>query len=59
MDPMNGHFSPINGLKSVNGIQFSHCGTPTNLIFAHRDRSYKGQKVLIFSFPRSGRHLVC
>ncbi len=26
MDPMNGHFSPINGLKFVNGI----------LIFAHR-----------------------
>ncbi len=37
MDPVNGHFSPINGLESVNGIQFSLCGTPTNLIFAHRD----------------------
>ncbi len=37
MDPMKGHFSPINGLESVNGIQFSLCGTPTNLIFAHRD----------------------
>ncbi len=37
-DPMNnGHFSPINGLKSVNGIQFSLYGTPTNLIFVHRD----------------------
>ncbi len=36
MDPMNGHFSPINGLESVNGIQFSLCGTPTNLIFAYR-----------------------
>ncbi len=36
MDPINGHFSPINGLESVNGIQFSLCGTPTNLIFAHR-----------------------
>ncbi len=36
MDPMNGHFSPINGLGSVNGIQFSLCGTPMNLIFAHR-----------------------
>ncbi len=36
MDPMNGHFSPINGFESVNGIQFSLCGTPTNLIFAHR-----------------------
>ncbi len=39
MDPMNGHFSPINGLESVNRIQFSLCGTPTNLIFAHRDMS--------------------
>ncbi len=36
MDPMNGHFSPIIGLESVNGKQFSLCGTPTNLIFAHR-----------------------
>ncbi len=36
MDPMNGHFSFINGLESVNGIQFSLCGTPTNLIFAHK-----------------------
>ncbi len=36
MDPMNGHFSPINGLESVNGIQFLLCGTPRNLIFAHR-----------------------
>ncbi len=36
MDPMNGYFSPINGLESVYGIQFSLCGTPTNLIFAHR-----------------------
>ncbi len=36
MDPMNGYFSPINGLESVNGIQFSLCWTPTNLIFAHR-----------------------
>ncbi len=36
-DPMNGHFSPINRLESVNGIQFSLCRTPTNLIFAHRD----------------------
>ncbi len=36
MDPMNGHFSPINGLESINGIQFSLCGTTTNLIFAHR-----------------------
>ncbi len=35
-DPMNGHFSPINGLESINGVQFSLCGTPTNLIFAHR-----------------------
>ncbi len=34
---MNGHFSPINGLSSVNGTQFSLCGTPTNLIFAHRE----------------------
>ncbi len=33
---MNRHFSPINGLESVNGIQFSLCGIPTNLIFAHR-----------------------
>ncbi len=39
MDPMNGYFSPINRLESVNGIQFSLCGTPTNLIFAHRDAS--------------------
>ncbi len=39
MDPMNGHFSPINGLKSVKQIQFSLCGTPTNLIFAHRELS--------------------
>ncbi len=37
MDTMNGHFSPIYGLKSVNGIQFSLCGTPTNLMFAHRE----------------------
>ncbi len=37
MDPMNGHFSRINGLQSVNGIQFSLCGTLTNLIFANRD----------------------
>ncbi len=36
MDPMNRHFSPINRLESVNGIQFSLCGIPTNLIFAHR-----------------------
>ncbi len=36
MDQMNGHFSPVNGLESVNGIQFSLCGTPTNLICAHR-----------------------
>ncbi len=40
MDPMNGHFSPINGLESVNGIQFSLCGTPTNLIFAHWGSAY-------------------
>ncbi len=31
-----GTMDPMNGLKSVNGIQFSLCGTPTNLIFAHR-----------------------
>ncbi len=37
MDLMNGHFSPINGLESFNGIQFSLCGTATNLILAHRD----------------------
>ncbi len=37
MDLMNGHFSPINGRKSVNRIQFSLCGTPTNLIFARRE----------------------
>ncbi len=37
MDPMNGYFFPINGLEFVSGIQFSLCGTPTNLIFAHRD----------------------
>ncbi len=30
-------FSPINGLESVNGKQFSLCGIPTNLSFAHRD----------------------
>ncbi len=36
INPMNGHFSPINELESVNGIQFSLCGTPANLIFAHR-----------------------
>ncbi len=36
VDPMNGHFSPINGLESVNGIQFSLYRTPTNLMFAHR-----------------------
>ncbi len=36
MDSMDGHFSPINRLESVNGIQFSLCGTSTNLIFAHR-----------------------
>ncbi len=36
MDLMNGHFSPINGLNSINGIPFSLCGTPTNLIFARR-----------------------
>ncbi len=35
MDPMNGHFSPINGLESIN-VKFSLCGTPTNLIFAHK-----------------------
>ncbi len=39
MDPMNGHFSPIKGLKSVNGIQFSLCGIPPNLIFADRGMS--------------------
>ncbi len=37
MNPMNGNFSPINGLESFSGIQFSLCGTPTNFIFAHRD----------------------
>ncbi len=31
-----GHFSPINGLESIKLIQFSLCGIPTNLIFAHR-----------------------
>ncbi len=36
MNPMNGHFSPINGLEYINEIQFSLCGTPTNLIFDHR-----------------------
>ncbi len=37
IDLMNGHFSPINGLESVNGIQFSLCGTPMTFIFAHRE----------------------
>ncbi len=37
MDPMNGHFSSINGLESVNGVQFSLCGILTNLIFAHKE----------------------
>ncbi len=37
MDPMNGHFSPINGLESVKGIQFSLYGIPTNLIFANSE----------------------
>ncbi len=37
MDPMKGHFSPINGLESINGIQFSLYGILTNLIFAHKD----------------------
>ncbi len=45
--PINGHFSPINGrfspINGLDGIQFSLCGTPTNLIFAHR--------VLLHSYP--------
>ncbi len=52
MDRMNGHFSPIKGLESVNGIQFSLCGTPTNLIFAHREFLHSGQK-----FHRSGQEV--
>ncbi len=44
MDSMNGHFSTINRLKYVNGIQFSLCGTPINLIFAHRGLSPESQR---------------
>ncbi len=47
MDPKNGHFSPINGLECVNGIQFSLCGTPTNLIFAHRVLNYYDQYLIL------------
>ncbi len=36
MDPMNVYFSPLNGIESGSGIQFSLCETTTNLIFAHR-----------------------
>ncbi len=49
---MNGHFSPINGLESINRIQFSLCGTPSNLIFAHRVKSktYSVFKLLSVNF---------
>ncbi len=54
MDPMNGHFSPINGLKYINGIQFSLCGTPTNLIFAHRVRPV--HTCAVCSVVKTARH---
>ncbi len=58
MDPMNGHFSPINGLKSVNGIQFSLCGTLTNLIFAHREvLQYQLCTLALGRYVKLGRHL--
>ncbi len=56
MDPMNGYFSPINGLESINGIQFSLCGTPTNLIFAHRE--YDSENAQRCSFQQ-GDVIVC
>ncbi len=53
MDPMNAHFSPINGLESVKRIQFSLCGIPTNLIFAHRhiSCSYLNMFLLVSHYP--------
>ncbi len=50
---MNGHFSPINGLVSFNGIQFSLCGTSTNLIFAHKV-SYR----IIFSMTAECKWII-
>ncbi len=47
------------GLKSVNGIQFSLCGTPTNLIFAHRVLLFKFQVICKFSFGNRRRIMSC
>ncbi len=41
MDPMNGHFSRINGFEFVNWIQSSLCGIPMDLIFARYLREIK------------------